>query len=100
MKYEKQASRPDWYQSDENKTYAAATSGSSPFNEWYEFDDRDDALQIIQTEFRSQSFVDNFVEWAGEYYYTTDVQWDGDIPLVEKGAEADIQDMVNAESKF
>lgn len=100
MQYAQSATAPEWFQSDDSKIYVAATSGSSPFNEWYEFDDRDDALDLIRTTFDSQSFIDGFVEWSGEYYYAEDVTWDGDIPRVEKGAEADLQDIINAESRF
>jgi hypothetical protein len=45
MKYASQSNKPDWYRSDDTKLYHSATSGSSPFNEWYEFDDRAEALE-------------------------------------------------------
>ena len=44
MHYSQQSSAPKWFQSDESKIYESATMGSSPFNEWYEFDDRKDAI--------------------------------------------------------
>lgn len=100
MKYANQAKAPEWYQSDNSKTYKSATSGSSPFNEWYEFDDRADALQFIHENFNSQTFVDQFIEWKGEYYYECYFVWDGDIKPLEDGAVADLQDMINAESRF
>ena len=58
MKYASQSNKPDWYRSDDTKLYYSATSGSSPFNEWYEFDDRSDALDLAAKSFDSQSVVD------------------------------------------
>ena len=89
MKHANQAEQPDWYRSDDTKIYYSATSGSSPFNEWYEFDDRSDALDLIAKAFQSQSFVDCFYFSKDELYvHGTDEEL------------ADLQDVINAESRF
>lgn len=66
MKYAKQPHKPDWYQSDDSKIYGCAVFGTSPFNEWYEFKDHEDALDLIKV-FNSVSCIDEF---NGEYYRT------------------------------
>jgi hypothetical protein len=89
MKYAKKAYQPDWYRSDDAKIYYSATSGSSPFNEWYEFDDRSDALDLIGKAFNSQSFHDGFYFQNDELYvHGTDEEL------------ADLQDVIDAESRF
>ena len=100
MKYAQQKIKPEWFKKNNSKNYYSCTSGTHFLNEWYEFNDRDDALKFISETFTSQSFIDRFINWNGEYYYTEDVKWKGDIPLIEKATEADIQDMINAESPF
>ena len=89
MKYASQPNKPDWYRSDDTKLYYSATSGSSPFNEWYEFDDRADALDLVAKSFDSQSVVDCFYFNEGELYVRkTDVE------------VADLQEVIDAESRF
>lgn len=89
MKYASQSNKPDWYRSDDTKLYYSATSGSSPFNEWYEFDDRADALDLVAKSFDSQSVVDRFHFNEGELYVReTDVE------------VADLQEVIDAESRF
>ena len=68
MKYEQSATAPKWFQSDNSKLYASATSGSSPFNQWYEFDDRCDAIWDSGMTFDSQPFMDGFCFFEGEIY--------------------------------
>ena len=101
MQYSQQSNAPEWFKSDDSKIYHSATSGTSPSNEWYEFDDRDDALDLINKAFHSQSFIDRFTEWNGEYYYTDEIIWDGDSPRnLVCCNKADLADMIQAESPF
>ena len=88
MKYASQSNKPDWYRSDDTKLYYSATSGSSPFNEWYEFDDRSDALDLAAKSFDSQSVVDRFYFNEGELY------------VHETDEVADLQEVIDAESRF
>lgn len=107
MKYKQSTTPPYWFQSDDTKLYRATTSGSSPFNEWYEFKDREDALKLIAT-FDSQSFVDRFVWFQGEIYdydqftpESMETADDVDGYLLKDDAEvADIGEMIEAESRF
>jgi len=101
MHYSQQSSAPKWFQSDESKIYESATMGSSPFNEWYEFDDRKDAI-IALAAGNNQSFVDDFEVVGDEIYNTEDVEWGefGD-PTVDDGAEpASLSSIVSAQSRF
>ena len=99
MKYERQARKPDWYRSDNTKLYHAATSGSSPFNEWYEFDDRAEAVEHFADEIRLESFC-----WlGGEIFHTEDLTYDetseGFVRI--KGAKpADLDEVVQSVSRF
>lgn len=102
--YKRQPSKPDWYESVDGAIYACATSGSSPFNEWYAFRDRAAAIDFIDSTFHSQSFIDGF-EWINDdYYRTADVEWvseDSDERRLKPGATpAGIDEMVQAESRF
>ena len=100
MKYKKQSQQPEWYNSDASKIYASSTFGAHPFNEWYEFDDRHDALDMINL-FESQRFVDNFTHHHGEYYLTEEIIWDGDsIQNLVNLTPADLSEMIAAESNF
>jgi hypothetical protein len=108
MKYSQSATAPEWFQSDDSKIYASATSGSSPFNSWYEFDDRSDALDLIGKTFDSQSFVDRFCWFAGEIYdyeqftpESLDTADDVDGYVLKDDSEvADLGEIVEAESRF
>lgn len=108
MKYKQSTTPPYWFQSDESKLYFSATSGSSPFNEWYEFKDREDALKLISAAFDSQSFVDRFMWFQGEVYEYDDFTPESmetalceDDYVLQDGAEvADIGEMIEAESRF
>lgn len=108
MQYSKQSTAPEWFQSDDSKIYHSATSGSSPFNEWYEFDDRKDALELVSSAFNSQSFEDRFTWHDGEIYeydqFTEEsmkIAESGDDYILKEGAEvADLGEMIEAESRF
>ena len=101
MKYAKQTTRPDWYQSDDSKIYEAATFGTNPSNEWYEFDDRQDALDLINQTFGSQTFIDTFINHNGDYYLCEEIIWDGDsIQNLANLEPAELGEMVAAESQF
>jgi len=91
MRYKQQSSPPEWYDSDDLKIYASATYGTSTSNEWYEFDDRDDALKLFSKCFDSQSFTDSF-EWVnGELY---------DFENILYSEDDGEHDIVFAESRF
>jgi hypothetical protein len=99
MKYASQSNKPDWYRSDDTKLYHSATSGSSPFNEWYEFDDRAEALELFADEIKLEKFC-----WlGGEIFHTEDLTYDeiseGFIRL-EKAQPADLDEVVQSVSRF
>ena len=101
MNYAQQAHKPEWYKADNTKLYHAATSGSSPLNEWYEFDNREDAIDLINSAFESQSFIDSFSFFNGDYYREDEIIWDGDsIQNLVNLQPAEIGEMVDAESRF
>jgi hypothetical protein len=102
MKYAKQPSAPEWFRSDDSKLYESAQSGSSPFNEWYEFDDREDALDLIAKTFSSQSFIDRFVWFDGDLYEIVQIDAEGsdDFKLIDGAVVAGLGEMVEAESRF
>lgn len=56
FKYAQQAAKPLWFNEHPDWLYASATSGNSPFNEWYGFQSRQAALEIIRDTFRSCRF--------------------------------------------
>ena len=96
--YARQSHAPDWYDRT-NHLHVAATSGTSPFNEWYGFQSEQDAHDMA-CRFKSQSFIDEFVNIEGRFYHSEDVMWDrDDTPLSEK-TPACLQRMVDAESSF
>ncbi len=99
MIYARQAYKPDWYQSDDTKLYYAATSGSSPFNQWYEFDDRSEAVERLADEIKLESFC-----WlGGEIFHTEDLEYDEVIEgfVRIKGANpADLDEVVQSVSRF
>ena len=107
MKYEREPYQPDWYKSDDTKIYYSVTSGSSVFNEWYEFDDRTDALRMIESTFKPD-VLSRYVWFDGEVYefdqFTEESIADGftcdDLALKEGATVADLQEIINAESGF
>jgi hypothetical protein len=109
MKYARQASVPEWYGSDESKLYESATSGSSPSNEWYGFDDRADAIAYIGLAFGSQSFLDDFCPHTDGEIYAYDQFTPESVAnafaqdeyiLVEQSEPANLAEMIWAESSF
>lgn len=103
MRYTQKSNKPEWYNSDDSKLYYSATSGSSPFNEWYEFSDEKQAVDYIRVNFTSQSFLDHMVIHEEEIYYDEDLKWndDGEIEDIANGAiKNDLQAAVDFESRF
>jgi len=109
MKYARQERRPEWYDSDESKIYESATSGSHFLNEWYEFDDRADAIAYIGRAFGSQSFTDEFTPHSDGEIYAYDQFTPESVAnafaqdeyvLIEQAEPASIAEMVWAESSF
>tara|TARA_B100001057_G_scaffold27485_1_gene25251 strand:+ start:1551 stop:1874 length:324 start_codon:yes stop_codon:yes gene_type:complete len=107
MKYEQQAGAPDFWNSDPKKIYISASSGSSPFNEWYEFADRSDAVKHIEINFSSSSFHDHFQAFKNEIYemdqFTPESFEADDLDgwsLKPNAEPADLQEIIWAESKF
>lgn len=75
-KYCQQSTAPKWFEELENEGEAitiSVTSGSSPFNEWYAFKDRAQAVDFISDCFRSQSVTDGFEFAQGEIYDSEEV---------------------------
>ena len=102
--YAKQAHAPDWYDRT-NYLHVCATSGTSPFNEWYAFQSEQDAHDIA-CGFNSQSFIDAFV-LVGEgstakFYHMEDVTMDDDCEATANPGTtpACLQSMGDAESAF
>ena len=108
MRYKQSATAPEWFKSDNLKLYASATSGSSPSNEWYEFDDRCEAIWDSGMTFKSESFMDGFCWFEGEIYdfdqFTPESMQAADDPegyVLKEGAEvASLDEIVQAESRF
>lgn len=105
-RYARKASEPKWFAKAKCRgaLTASATSGSSPFNEWYSFPNRHEALELIATTFDSQSFLDRFV-WdddQSEIYSIDDVTIDeaGSVTVNAGAKPADIDEMAHADSRF
>jgi len=98
--YAQQAKQPAWF-----GTFAinlAATSGSSPFNQWYGFQSRKDAVAVLSDD-RSQQFIDNYEIFDGEIYSREFTQWDEETEettLLEGAVPADLNDIVRIQSPF
>lgn len=74
--YARQALKPDWYEAAEDESFGiaiSATSGTSPFNEWYLFQDREQAVEYMAKNFQSQSMLDGFQFAQGEFYDAEDI---------------------------
>ena len=101
MEYKQQATNPDWWNTNSDCIRIAATSGTSPFNEWYQFESREEGLSFIQETFNSQTYIDNFAWIDGEIYDVNDIIWNSDEPEVKNNAApAELIDVIKAESKF
>ena len=107
LNYERQASEPEWFNKNEDHFYHAVTSGSSPFNEWYEFEREEDALDFCLI-FYSQSVIDHFTRaTAGDgrerWFHNDDVSNFDEVNgyTVKKGSTpASFADLAQAESSF
>lgn len=101
MNYAKQPRPPEWWDA-KKEICLSATLGNSPHNEWYFFADRTEATKWIISLFDSQTYHDNFTVFNNEIYYTEDMLWkEDDTPTVKNTATpADLQDVINAESRF
>jgi len=112
LNYKQQANEPTWFKENEDHFYHSVTSGSSPFNEWYEFETEDDALGFALT-FESQSVIDHYARVSSErlpdrWYELDDVEF---LPSevcsvslvavpIEKATPASFADLAQAESRF
>ena len=108
LNYERQSNQPDWYLREPESFFCAVTSGSSPFNEWYEFESEDDALEFA-LRFESQSVIDHFTRATTEdgrdrWFHNDDidVMADGWDPAIAKkdARPAAFADLAQAESLF
>ena len=79
---------PEWFDSCDPYHYAI-TSGTSPFNEWYGFNNDEDVHELAHS-FTSQTFIDEFVflEDRNAWHYSEDMTL------------ADERAMLEAESRF
>ena len=113
FKYASQSHAPSWFDPAE-PLHVSATSGSSPFNEWYAFNSYEDAYHVIAG-FSSQSFIDDFVQVDDEqeFYHHDDVTSeevfkrgfpvDGYVTThkpKEGASPACLQSLIDAESRF
>ena len=107
LNYARQANQPSWFGEDEDHFYHAVTSGTSPWNEWYEFASEEDALDFALT-FESQSVIDHFyrvtVDGKRRWYHNDDVglhtHWTDSSPIEEGTPPASFADLAQAESRF
>ena len=108
LKYNQQANEPEWFNKNEDHFYHAVTSGSSLFNEWYEFESEEDALEFALYLFKSQSVIDHFTRATAEdgrerWFHNDDVSSFDEVDgyTVKKGATpASFADLAQAESRF
>ena len=118
LNYARQSNQPEWFwgcvfNQSFGHFFHAVTSGSSPFNEWYEFESEEDALEFALT-FESQSVIDQFsrvtVEGKERWYHNDEVGI-GSNPYasfdeeegyaVQQGSKpASFADLAQAESPF
>lgn len=107
LNYKQQANEPDWFNENDDHFYHSVTSGSSPSNEWYEFQSEEDALNFALT-FESQSVIDYFsrvtVDGKERWYHNDDVglhtHWTDPCPVIEGTPPASFADLAQAESRF
>ena len=107
LNYKQQANQPSWFNENDDCFYHAVTSGSSPFNEWYEFEREEDALKFALT-FESQSVIDHFTRATTEdgrdrWFHNDDVssfdEMDG-YTVKKDATPASFADLAQAESRF
>jgi len=88
FKYHQGPYAPDWFDNADSYHYAI-TSGTSPFNEWYGFNNDEDVYKLAHS-FTSQTFLDDFIflEDQNAWHYSEDMTL------------ADARAMLEAESRF
>ncbi len=108
LNYKQQETQPAWFNENDDHFYHSVTSGSSPFNEWYEFETEEDALDFALT-FESQSVIDNYIRAAGpdgkDRWYCPilldcRLDKDGKWVVPERATPASFADLSQAESRF
>ena len=108
LNYKRQATQPTWFNENESHFYHSVTSGSSPSNEWYEFETEDTALAFTVS-FESQSVIDHFTlapteDGPERYFETEDIADLGDFDLPASAKEgatpASFAELAQAESRF
>ena len=106
LNYKQQESPPAWFNQNGDHYYHSVTSGSSPWNEWYEFESEADALNFALT-FESQSVLDYFsrVSVDGEERWYSHDRPDGSnvgcLPIAAyENRPASFADLAQAESRF
>ena len=107
LNYDRQSNQPEWFWRELGSFFCAVTSGSSLFNEWYEFESEEDALEFALT-FESQSVIDHFTRATTEdgrdrWFHNEDVSSFDEVDgyTVKKGATpASFADLAQAESPF
>jgi len=101
-KYHRGANAPEWFDKSDPYHYDI-TSGSSPFNEWYAFENDEDVHGLAHS-FESQSFIDGFVFIKSEnsFYHLEDAMtYSIDQFKPKKDTlPADARSMLEAESPF
>lgn len=105
--YAKQPRKPEWFD-ESNPMHLSATSGSSPFNEWYAFQTRRDAVEWLRDTNPPQPFVDKYILFNNDYYEwdaftpeSVETMQDADDLVLKPGAEpADLSDLVADASRF
>ena len=88
--YARQSSQPEWFEPS-NILHFCATSGSSPFNEWAGFYNKDQALEWVRAlANNSQRFIDSFESVDGQYYEVNDLYYSEDSKTSEITAKPKI----------
>ena len=107
LNYARQSHQPEWFEENWDHFYHAVTSGTSPSNEWYEFESEEDALEFALS-FESQSVIDHFTrattkDGRERWFHNEDVSSFDEVDgyTVKKDATpASFADLAQAESPF
>ena len=107
LNYKQQANEPDWFNENDDHFYHSVTSGSSPSNEWYEFESESDALDFALS-FESQSVIDHFEVAAFDkkdrWFHHEDIAKHADgwepAKAVQGATPASFADLAQAQSRF
>ena len=106
-KYHQGSHAPDWFEQS-NPHHYAITAGTSPFNEWWGFNNDDEVYELAWI-FETRSFIDNFVfvrkEQSWYHFDDVDEHLNDDECSVYYTAKpgtspADARAMLEAESRF